>query len=279
MMTNFQASSKTLTTLLPRVVLALLIGVIASARADLLTCDTTSSIATAASMSAQHSSQSFSRAVRFGLGVYRAASANGECYQAVAAALRAGYRYIDTAQIYRNEEDVGRAIADSGVARDSIFVTTKLWLSNWGYDSAVAAVQESLTKLRLTQVDMFLLHAPGDVATRADSWRALEDCRARGLIRFIGVSNFSEKHLEKLALTARVWPPAVNQIEVHPWLQRRELVAYCQINGITVEAYSPLAKAAKLEDQTVLRVAKRRQASAAQVLIAWSLAKGMVRLN
>jgi diketogulonate reductase-like aldo/keto reductase len=224
----------------------------------------------------QHSPQAFTRAARFGLGVYRA-SANGECYQAVLTALRAGYRYVDTAQIYRNEEDVGRAIVDSGVARDSIFITTKLWLSNWGYASAVAAVEESLTKLRVAQVDMFLLHAPGDAVTRADSWRALEDCRARGLIKFIGVSNFSDKHLEKLALTARVWPPAVNQIEVHPWLQRRELVTYCQSRGIVVEAYSPLAKAEKMSDPTLLRVAKRRDASAAQVLIAWSLAKGMVR--
>lgn len=211
-----------------------------------------------------------------GLGVFMAAPGK-ETYSSVLNALRGGYRHIDTARIYGNEADVGRAVAASKVPREEVFITTKLFITDWGAEKAAAAIQDSLQKLNTPYIDLLLLHAPGDSATRAETWRVLEDAQSRGVVRDIGVSNFSEQHLEKLQMTARVMP-AVNQIEVHPWLQRRDLVAYCQKRGIVVEAYSPLAKASKLSDPVLVNVANEVGATPAQVLIAWSLQKQFVCL-
>ena len=211
-----------------------------------------------------------------GLGVYRSAPGE-ETYEAVLSALSAGYRHIDTAQIYRNESDVGRALEDSPVPRSEVFVTTKLWLGNWGYDKAKDAVNQSLKELRTSYIDLILLHAPGDVATRDETWKALEDLQSEGKLMSIGVSNFGIPHLQKLEKSARV-SPAVNQIEVHPWNQRVELVKFCKEHGIIVEAYSPLAKAIKLSDPTVCRVATKYECTPAQVLISWGLLKGLVSL-
>lgn len=211
-----------------------------------------------------------------GLGVYRSA-AGGECYNAVLSALRLGYRHIDTAQLYGNEADVGRAVADSGLRREQVFVTTKVWTSQWGYERARASIRQSLDELGMAYVDLCLLHAPGDPATRADTWRALEDAAKEGQVRSIGVSNFGVGHLRKLVEGCSV-RPAVNQIELHPWLQWREVVDYCRQEGIVLEAYSPLAKARKLEDPTVGAIAQRLGVSPAQVLIRWSLQKGFVPL-
>eukprot|EP00667_Euglena_gracilis_P016674 EG_transcript_17460 len=213
---------------------------------------------------------------RIGLGVYRSEPGQ-ETYQAVLTALRLGYRHIDTAQLYANEEDVGRAVADSGVPREQVFITTKLWLDKFGYQNAVAAIKESLRKLRTPYVDLLLLHAPGPADVRAETWQALEELQAQGLLRDIGVSNFGIPHLEKLRLTAHV-QPVVNQIELHPWLQRRDLVAYCHAQGIVVQAYSPLAKGKKLNDPTLCAVAQRHGVSPAQVLVAYGLAHGWVTL-
>lgn len=211
-----------------------------------------------------------------GLGVYKSAPGE-ETYAAVLSALSAGYRHIDTAQIYRNEGDVGRALEDSKIPRAEVFVTTKLWLSNWGYDAARNAVNESLQLLRTPYIDLILLHAPGDPNSRAETWKALEDMKASGLLKSIGVSNFGIPHLQKLEKTAKV-RPAVNQVEIHPWNQRIELVKFCNDHGIVVQAYSPLAKAIKLSDPIVCSIAKRLGSTPAQVLIYWSLAKGLVTL-
>lgn len=211
-----------------------------------------------------------------GLGVFMAAPGQ-ETYSSVLNALRGGYRHIDTARIYGNETDVGRAVADSKVPREAVFITTKLFVTDWGAEKASAAIQDSLQKLNTPYIDLLLLHAPGDSSTRAETWRVLEDAQSQGVVRDIGVSNFSEQHLEKLQKTARVMP-AVNQIEVHPWLQRRDLVAYCQKRDIIVEAYSPLAKASKLNDPVLVKVASDLGATPAQVLIAWSLHKKLVCL-
>ncbi|KAG7671743.1 putative 9,11-endoperoxide prostaglandin H2 reductase [Nannochloris sp. 'desiccata'] len=211
-----------------------------------------------------------------GLGVYKTAP-GAETFQTVLSALRGGYRHIDTAQFYHNESDVGKAVLESKIAREEVFITSKVWLNNYGYDTTVASVKESLTKLQTKYIDLMLLHAPGDPKLRPESWRALEDCCRQGLVKDIGVSNFSEKHLEKLAETSTI-SPAVNQLEVHPFLQRKELIHYCKDHNIVVEAYSPLAKAQKLTDHTVNQIAYRVGATAAQVLIAWSLAKGLVPL-
>lgn len=196
---------------------------------------------------------------------------------AVLSALRGGYRHIDTAQLYENESDVGNAVLESKIPREDIFITSKVWLNNYGYDTTIASVKESLVKLQTKYIDLMLLHAPGDPKLRPESWRALEECRRQGLVKDIGVSNFGAKHLEKLAETSAI-PPAVNQLEINPFLQRKELVKYCKDHNIIVQAYSPLAKAQKLTDPIVNQIAYRVGATAAQVLIAWSLAKGLIPL-
>jgi diketogulonate reductase-like aldo/keto reductase len=158
-----------------------------------------------------------------------------------------------------------------------MFITTKVWLSNYGYETTIDSVKDSLTKLKTDYIDLMLLHAPGDPKLRPEAWRALEECHRQGLVKDIGVSNFGEKHLEKLAETSTI-PPAVNQLEIHPFLQRKDLVKYCKEHNIVVEAYSPLAKAHKLTDPTVAAIAHRVGATPAQVMIAWSLSKGLVPL-
>eukprot|EP00195_Chlamydomonas_chlamydogama_P014418 CAMPEP_0202891642 /NCGR_PEP_ID=MMETSP1392-20130828/1651_1 /ASSEMBLY_ACC=CAM_ASM_000868 /TAXON_ID=225041 /ORGANISM="Chlamydomonas chlamydogama, Strain SAG 11-48b" /LENGTH=274 /DNA_ID=CAMNT_0049575457 /DNA_START=162 /DNA_END=986 /DNA_ORIENTATION=+ len=211
-----------------------------------------------------------------GLGVYKSTPGN-ETYDAVISALKLGYRHIDTAQMYQNEVDVGKAVRDSGVPRSEIFVTTKLWRSEWGHQRATSAIQASLQRLGLEYVDLLLLHCPGDAATRAETWRALEEAVTKGLIRSIGVSNFGVAHLEKLLSTAQI-PPAVNQIELHPFLQWREVVGYCKEKGIVLEAYSPLVKSQKLQEPVLASMAERYQVTPAQLLIRWSLQSGFVPL-
>ncbi|TMW65475.1 hypothetical protein Poli38472_008117 [Pythium oligandrum] len=211
-----------------------------------------------------------------GLGVYQS-EPGAETYNAVLSALTLGYRHIDTAQVYRNESDVGKAIADSGVPRDQIFVTSKVFSRSWSYDGVVATVKQSVEWIGGGYIDLYLLHAPGSPEGRADAWRALEDMQAAGLLRDIGVSNYSEAHLKKLAETWRV-KPAVNQIELHPWLGRTETVQYCESQGIHLEAYSPLARAQKMDDPVVNTIAAANKATPAQVLVAWSVAKGFITL-
>lgn len=211
-----------------------------------------------------------------GLGVYESEPGD-ETYYAVLTALKIGYRHIDTAQHYKNEEDVGRAVRDSGIPREEVFVTSKVLLERWTYNGVVETARQSNELLGLGYIDLYLLHAPLESATRADAWRALEDLQAEGILRDIGVSNFGEAHLKKLSQTWRV-KPAVNQIELHPWLARKETVTYCQAEGIFLESYSPLARATRLWDPTLLPIAKEVNASPAQVLIAWSLAQGYIAL-
>ncbi|KAG7378971.1 hypothetical protein PHYPSEUDO_009259 [Phytophthora pseudosyringae] len=211
-----------------------------------------------------------------GLGVYES-EPGAETYNAVLSALKLGYRHIDTAEYYYNEEDVGRAVKDSGIPREQIFITSKLFITNWGYEKALAAAKTSNEKLNLGYIDLYLLHAPGAPDTRAESWRALEDLQQQGVLKDIGVSNFGVAHLEKLLQTATA-KPALNQVELHPWLMRPELVKFCQDNGILLEAYSPLARATKMTDPTLLEIAGEAGASAAQVLVAFSLANGFITL-
>ncbi|KAG6614865.1 putative oxidoreductase C2F3.05c [Phytophthora cinnamomi] len=212
------------------------------------------------------------------LGVYQSAP-GAETYDAVLAALRLGYRHIDTATVYRNEADVGKAVRDSGVPRQDVFVTSKIVAPHgrWSYDEVVEGVRLSNRKLGLEYIDLYLLHAPFDGATRAEAWKALEDMQAEGVVRDIGVSNFGELHLQKLAQSWHV-KPAVNQVELHPWLARADTVKYCEEQGILMEAYSPLARVQKMHDRTLKQVAIEAGATSAQVLIAWSLAKGFVTL-
>jgi diketogulonate reductase-like aldo/keto reductase len=215
------------------------------------------------------------RIPQVGLGVWQTPS-GATTRKAVAAALDGGYRHIDTARIYGNEADVGAAVRESGVAREAVFVTTKLWNADQGYDPALRAFDASLTRLGLEYVDLYLIHWP-IAGKRLDSWRALERIHEDGRARSIGVSNFLVPHLEEL-LGKATRVPAVNQIELTPFLQRRETRALCASHGIVVEAYSPLTHGKRLDHPVVKDVARRLGRSVAQVLLRWGLQQGVVVL-
>jgi diketogulonate reductase-like aldo/keto reductase len=210
-----------------------------------------------------------------GLGVYQAAL-GGECRRAVLDAFELGYRHIDTAKDYGNERDVGAAVRESGLRRDEVFVTTKLWNDDQGYDEALRAFDASLSRLGFDYVDLYLLHWPV-AGKRLASWRALERLLAEGRTRCIGVSNFMPRHLDELLAHARV-VPAVNQIEVTPFLQQREARAASARHGIVVEAYSPLTRGMRIDHPGLAAVARRVGRTPAQVLLRWGIEHGMVVL-
>ncbi len=207
-----------------------------------------------------------------GLGVWK--SKPKECYTAVKSAIQNGYRHIDTAAIYGNEAEVGEAIRDSGIPRSEIFVVTKLWNADQGYDSALLAVDKSLQKLGFDYVDMYLIHFPVS-GKRKDSWRALEQIKQSGKTKAIGVSNFMVQHLEELLGESSV-TPAMNQVEFHPFLNDVKLYEYCKSKGILLEAYSPLAHGKKIEDPKVSVLAQKYGKTNAQILIRWALQKNIV---
>lgn len=221
--------------------------------------------------SALPSNQSIS-VPQLGLGVWK--SRSKECLEAVKSALSLGYRHIDTAAIYGNEADVGTAIKESGVDRSDIFLVTKLWNADQGYDTALHAIDVSLKKLGTDYVDMYLIHFPVS-GKRNESWKALEKIKAEGKAKSIGVSNFMVSHLEEL-LKETGTVPAMNQVEYHPFLQDTKLKEYCIQKGILLEAYSPLAHGQKLEDSRITKLASQYKKSNAQILIRWSLQAGHV---
>lgn len=216
---------------------------------------------------------------RLGLGVYQLARGRAT-EDAVNWALEAGYRHVDTASMYGNEAEVGaalkRAFAAGLVRREDVFITTKLWNSDHGYDEALRGFDASLRRLGFDQIDLFLLHWPVP-ERRLDSWRALEKIIGEGRCRAIGVSNYMVHHLEELMSRAKVLP-AVNQIELHPWCQQREVVAYCEAHGIAVVAYSPLTKGTKLRDRHLATIARKVERTPAQVLLRWSLQKRFITI-
>jgi len=208
-----------------------------------------------------------------GLGVYQAPAGQGT-RSAVRNALQAGYRHIDTAAIYGNESDVGQAIIDSGIARADVFVTTKLWNQQQGYASAQRALEHSLRLLRMEYVDLYLIHWPVS-GKRDESWRALEKLQADGRTRSIGVSNYTVHHLQDLLAKSKT-VPAVNQVEFSPFLYQRDLLAFCEARHIQLEAYSPLARARRLRDPTLIDIAQRHRKTPAQIMVRWSLEMGLV---
>lgn len=210
-----------------------------------------------------------------GLGVYQSGRGQ-ETQRAVADALELGYRHIDTARIYGNEQDVGAAMRASGIPREQLYVTTKLWNDDHGYDAALRACDASLKRLGLEYLDLYLLHWPVP-RKRLDSWRALEKLQADGKVRSIGVSNFMVHHLEELLGSAKV-APAVNQIELSPFLQQAAVRAYCKQHHIVVEAYSPLTRGERLRDPVVQRIADELGRTPAQVLLRWGLQRDLVIL-
>jgi diketogulonate reductase-like aldo/keto reductase len=212
---------------------------------------------------------------QLGLGVWQIP--RGEPTRAaVRHALELGYRHVDTARVYGNESEVGAAIRDSGVPREEVFVTTKLWNDDQGADRALRAFEGSLKRLQLDYVDLFLLHWPV-AGKRLESWRVLESLHDDGRARAIGVSNFLPNHLDELLAAARI-VPAVDQIEVSPFLQQRETRAVCARHGIVVEAYSPLTHGHRLDHPRLCEIAGKVKRTPAQVLLRWAVQHAMVVL-
>ncbi|MBG9789862.1 aldo/keto reductase [Brevibacillus laterosporus] len=202
-----------------------------------------------------------------GLGVYKADD-GAEVEQAIRMALEAGYRSIDTAAIYENEAGVGKAIRDSKIPREEIFVTTKVWNTEQGYESTLQAFDTSLQKLGLDYIDLYLVHWPVPGKYK-ETWRALETLYKKGLVRSIGVSNFHIHHLEDLLSVCEV-KPMLNQIEMHPYLIQKELRQYCEQHGIYVEAWRPLMRG-NLEVPLLQEMAERYQKTPAQIVLRWDL--------
>jgi diketogulonate reductase-like aldo/keto reductase len=207
-----------------------------------------------------------------GFGVYKIP--DHEVGAAVATAFDAGYRCVDTATLYANERGVGEAVRSSGIARADVFVTTKLWNTDHGYDEALRAFDRSLGELALDYVDLYLIHWPVPSVDRyVETWRALGKILADGRARAIGVSNFGEEHLTRLLNETGV-VPAVNQVELHPWLQRSSLVDFHRRNGIVTQAWSPLARGKLFDNETILAIAAKHGRTAAQVVLRWHVENG-----
>lgn len=202
---------------------------------------------------------------QLGLGVWKTGQ---ETEKAVLAALKVGYRHIDTAAIYYNEEAVGIAIKKSKIPRKDIFVTTKLWNDDHG--DPEKALRKSLKKLQLDYVDLYLIHWP--VPERKETWKILQQFKKEGLCRSLGVSNFTIRHLKELPGPK----PVIDQVEFNPFLYQKELLDYCTKNGILIEAYSPLSHGTTLKDKKLGDVAKKYDCSPAQIMIRWGIQKGVV---
>jgi 2,5-diketo-D-gluconate reductase A len=199
-----------------------------------------------------------------------------ETQKAVERALDAGYRHIDTAAAYRNEAGVGAGLAASGLPREDVFITTKLWNTQQGHDATLAAFEASLERLGLDHVDLYLIHWPVPAEDRfVETWRAFERLHEEEAARTIGVSNFRVEDLERLIAETGT-RPAVNQIELHPHLQQAELRAFHSEHKIATEAWSPLAQGELLDDETIVRIASRHERTPAQAILRWHLQLGNI---
>jgi diketogulonate reductase-like aldo/keto reductase len=211
----------------------------------------------------------------FGLGVFKVEDGS-EVIESVKSAIKAGYISIDTAAVYGNEEGVGKGIADSEVDRERLFVTSKVWNSDQGYETTLKAFDTTLEKLGLEYLDLYLIHWPVEGKYK-ETWKALEKLYKDGRIRAIGVSNFQIHHLEDLLTDAEI-VPMVNQVEYHPHLTQKELHAFCKDKGIQLEAWSPLKQGELLQDETITRIADKYNKSAAQVILRWDLQNEVVTI-
>ncbi|MEK3805960.1 aldo/keto reductase [Bacillus sp. FSL H8-0547] len=211
----------------------------------------------------------------FGLGVFKVEDGN-EVVNSVKWAIEAGYKSIDTAAIYGNEEGVGQAIKESGVAREELFITTKVWNADQGYDSTLKAFDESMKKLGLEYLDLYLVHWPVKGKYK-ETWKALETLYKEGKVKAIGVSNFQVHHLKDIMEDAEI-VPMVNQVEYHPRLTQKELHAFCKENSIQLEAWSPLMQGKLLDDETLTEIAEKHGKSVAQVILRWDLQNGVVTI-
>jgi diketogulonate reductase-like aldo/keto reductase len=210
-----------------------------------------------------------------GFGVFQT-NPGKEVEDSVRWALEAGYRHIDTAAAYQNEEGVGKAIHEADVPREELFVTTKVWNSDQGYDSTLKAIETSLRKLQMDYVDLYLVHWPVPGMYK-ETWRAMERILDEGHSRAIGVSNFLIHHLEDIAEDSNI-VPAVNQVEFHPFLVQDKLQTYCVEKGIQLEAWSPLTRGRYLDNEVIQRIAKKHGKTPAQVLLRWDLHRNIVTI-
>jgi len=215
----------------------------------------------------------------FGLGVFKVEEGD-ELVQAVKSAIAQGYRSIDTAAIYGNEAGVGQgireALAENGLSREDLFVTSKVWNADQGYESTLAAYQASLDKLGLDYLDLYLVHWPVEGKYK-DTWRALEQLYLDGRVRAIGVSNFQVRHLQETLIDARI-VPMVNQVELHPRLTQKELIRFAKEHDIRMEAWSPLMQGRLLDDPTLRDIAASHGKSVAQVILRWDVQHGIVTI-
>ena len=214
------------------------------------------------------------RIPQLGLGVYKVEDATAA--RIVEGAIDAGYRHVDTAKLYFNEAGVGAGVRAAGIPRDEIFVTTKVWNDDQGYDETLRAFDASLALLGMDYVDLYLIHWPAPKQDRyVDTWRALEAIKRDGRARSIGVSNFNAPHLEKLLANSQE-SPVINQVEVQPWLQQRALRDFDAAHGIVTEAWSPLARGRAIGDPTLEAIGAKHGKSSAQVVLRWHIEQGLV---
>ncbi|WP_411955201.1 aldo/keto reductase [Alkalibacillus sp. S2W] len=211
----------------------------------------------------------------FGLGVYKVWE-DDEARQNVQTAIQHGYRLIDTASFYQNEAGVGQGIKDSGVHRDDLFITTKVWNDEQGYDNTLRAFEASMNRLELDYLDLYLVHWPVKDYYR-DTWKAMERLVDEGLIRSIGVSNFKQRHLEDLMTTANV-KPTVNQVEYHPHLQQHDVKTFCEQESIQLEAWSPLKRGDLFDDETIQHIAQKHDKTPAQVILRWDVDTNVITI-
>ncbi|MFN2745158.1 MULTISPECIES: aldo/keto reductase [Bacillus] len=215
----------------------------------------------------------------FGLGVFKVEE-GPELVQAVKTAIAHGYRSIDTAAIYGNEAGVGQGIREgikaAGISRDDIFVTSKVWNDDLGYESTISAYEASLEKLGLDALDLYLIHWPVEGRYK-EAWRALETLYEAGRVKAIGVSNFQIHHLEDLLKDAKI-KPMINQVEYHPRLTQKELHSFCSVHGIQLEAWSPLMQGQLLDHPLLQDIAKKHGKTAAQVILRWDLQNGVITI-
>lgn len=209
---------------------------------------------------------------QIGLGVYK--MSDEEAAEVVRSAIDVGYRLIDGAAMYRNEEGVGRGIKESGVPRKDLFYTTKFWMDDLGYDKTKAALHRSLDLLGMDYVDLYMIHWPAPKrGLYTESWRALEDLHDEGLVRSIGMSNFHTYHLDDIFAMARK-NPVINQIEIHPWLSQEEIAEYNATHSLVTQSWSPLARGQILEEPTLVELASSYGKSVAQLIIRWHIQRG-----
>ncbi|WP_270394279.1 aldo/keto reductase [Bacillus paranthracis] len=215
----------------------------------------------------------------FGLGVFKVEE-GPELVEAVKSAIKAGYRSIDTAAIYGNEAAVGEGIRAgieaTGISREDLFITSKVWNADQGYETTIAAYEESLKKLGLDYLDLYLVHWPSEGKYK-DTWRALETLYKEKRVRAIGVSNFQIHHLQDVMKDAEI-KPMINQVEYHPRLTQKELQAFCKEQGIQMEAWSPLMQGQLLDNETLQEIAEKHGKTTAQVILRWDLQNGVITI-